>query len=66
MPPPQDYITKGKTIKKYQNSNEVKMVVLVLGYALAGGTPGTKKITHTHNFVVCSTEHNKVYKALFS
>ena len=23
-PPPQDYITKGKTIKKSQNSNEVK------------------------------------------
>ena len=23
-PPPQDYITKGKTMKKYQNSNEVK------------------------------------------
>ena len=33
-PPPQDYITKGKTIKKSQNSNEVKMVVLILGYAL--------------------------------
>ena len=23
-PPPQDYITKGKTMKKFQNSNEVK------------------------------------------
>ena len=33
-PPPQDYITKGKTIKKSQNSTEVKMVVLILGYAL--------------------------------
>ena len=33
-PPPQDYITKRKTIKKSQNSNEGKMVVLVLGYAI--------------------------------
>ena len=31
-PPPQDYISKGKTIEKSQNSNEVKMFVLVLGY----------------------------------
>ena len=37
-PPPQDYITKGKTIKKSQNSNEVKMVVLILGYALREAT----------------------------
>jgi hypothetical protein len=34
-PPPQDCITKRKTMKKSQNSNEVKMVVLVLGYALS-------------------------------
>ena len=33
-PPPQDYTTKGKTIKKSQNSNEVKMVILILGSAL--------------------------------
>ena len=34
-PPPQDFITKGKTIKNIIFKNVIEIIVLILGYALA-------------------------------